>query len=234
MLSSKYWRHINDDEKPKAHDKFIFQSLLNGDEIKLSFEDQIKSFLKAIGFDHVWQNKGSFSNRKLINAVKRKLIERYNLFIKEAITGRTTVKGRTFDKLRSFKMFKNNYKMENYICEKLDKHLIFNLAKVRISDHRQEIETGRYKKKVIDQRLCTVCNENGCIEDKFHFLMTCKAYQTKRNDFFTKLNAFIVPVESYTSQEQFLFLMSTNDTEVIMLLMHLIEICWQIRKSSGR
>ena len=99
--SLKYWLHINDDENPKAHDKFIFQSFLNGDEIKSSFEDQIKSFLKVIGFDHVWQNKGSFSNRKLINAVKRKLIERYNLLFKEAITGRTTVKGRTLDNLRS-------------------------------------------------------------------------------------------------------------------------------------
>ena len=169
LLSLKYWLHINDDENPKAHHKFIFQSLLNGDEIKSSFENKIKSFLKVIVFDHVWQNKGAFSNRKLINAVKRNLIERYSLFFKEAITGRSTVKGRTLDKLRTFKTFKNNYKMENYICVKLDKHLIFNLAKLRISNHQLEIETGRYKKKVINQRLCKVCNENGSVEDEFHF-----------------------------------------------------------------
>ena len=64
---------------------------------------------------------------------------------------------------------------------KLDKHLIFNLAKLRISNHQLEIEIGRYKKKVIDQRLRKTCNENGCVEDEFHFLMTCKAYQTERN-----------------------------------------------------
>ena len=38
-----------------------------------------------------------------------------------------------------------------------------------------------------------------------------------------------MPFESYTSQEQFVFLMSTSDTEVLMLLMHFIEICLQIR-----
>ena len=46
LLSLKYWLHINDDgyENPKAHDKFIFfQSLLNGNKIKSSFGDQIKS-----------------------------------------------------------------------------------------------------------------------------------------------------------------------------------------------
>ena len=167
--------------------------------------------------------------------MKRKLIERYSLFFKEAITGRTTVKGRTLDKLRTFKTFKNNYlSLTCFICVKLDKHLIFNLVKLRISNHQLETETGRYKKKVINQILCKICNENGCVEDEFHFLMKCKAYQTERNEFFIKLNIFIVPFESYTSQEQFLFLMSTNDTEVIMLLMHFIEICLQIRQSSGR
>ena len=65
--------------------------------------------------------------------------------------------------------------MENYIYVKSDKHN-FNLAKLRISNHQLRIETGRYKKTAVDQRLCKVCNENGCIEDKFHFLMTCKAY----------------------------------------------------------
>ena len=79
-------------------------------------------------FDHVWQNKGTFSKRSLINAVEKKWIERFNSFLKEAITGRITVKGRKFDKLRTFKLFKNNYKMENYISLKVDKHLMFNLA----------------------------------------------------------------------------------------------------------
>ena len=112
--------------------------------------------------------------------MKRKLIERHSLVFKEAITGRTTVKGRTLDKLRTFKTFKNNYKMENYICVKLDKLLIFNLAKLRISNDQLEKETGRYKKKVIKQRLCKVCYENGCVEDEFHFLMACKAYQNRK------------------------------------------------------
>ena len=49
--------HINADEIPKAQNKFTFQSLINGDEIKISFGEQIKNFLKIIWFDHVWQNK---------------------------------------------------------------------------------------------------------------------------------------------------------------------------------
>ena len=124
--------------------------------------------------------------------------------------------------------------MKNYLCMKVGKHLIFNLAKLRISNHQLEIECGRYQKKVIDQRLCKVCNQNGMVEYDFHFLLTCTAYQAERNDFFTKINAIIVSFETYTSQEQFLFLMSTNDTEVILLLIYFIEKYLQIRQSSGR
>ena len=127
---------------PKHVTNSSIQTLLNGDEIKSSFGDYIKKFLRIIGFEHIWQNKGTFSKRKLINAVERKLIERYNSFFKEAINGRITVKGRTLDKLRTFKTFKNNYKLENYLCMKVDKHLIFNLAELRNSNHQLEIETG--------------------------------------------------------------------------------------------
>ena len=49
-----------------------------------------------------------YKEASLINAVNRKLIERYNLFFKEAITGSITVKGRTLDKLRTFKTFKKS------------------------------------------------------------------------------------------------------------------------------
>ena len=138
-----------------------------------------------IGFDHVWQNKGTFSKGSLINAVEKKLIERYNPFFKEAITGRITVNGRKLDKLRAFKMFKNKYKMESYLSLKVDKHLILNLLNLEF----QTINlTGQYKKTRIDQRLCKICNENGCVEDEFHFLMICKEYQAERIEFCRKIN----------------------------------------------
>ena len=64
--------------------------------------------------------------------------------------------------------------------------------------------------------------------------MICKEYQADRVDFCRKINEVIVPFEYFTSQEQFLFLMSTNDTEVLMLVVYFIDICLQIRQSSGR
>ena len=52
-----------------------------------------------------------------------------------------------------------------------------------MSNHQLEIKTSRNKKNRIDQRLCKICNENGCMEDEFHFLMICKEYQAERMGF---------------------------------------------------
>ena len=83
--------------------------------------------------------------------------------------------------------------------------------------------TGRYKKTSIDQRLCTIRNEDRCVEDEFYFLMICKEYQTERIEFCRKINQVIVPFKSFTSQEKIIFLMSTNDTKVLMLLAYFID-----------
>ena len=214
-------------------DRFSYQSILNTNGIALSYNNQIKNFLEIIGFEHIWQNKGTFSKLKLVHAVKSKLLERYNIFFQEAVRGNITVKGRTLDKLRTFKTFKNNYKLENYINMKLDKQMIFNFARLRISNHFLEIETGRYKKKMLEQRLCKICNDD-FIEDEMHFLMKCKAYRSERSEVFEKLNGLIVPFRSYTIKEKFIFLMGTNDTEVLNILIPYIDKYIKTRQSSGR
>ena len=43
------------------------------------------------------------------------------------------------------------------------------------------------KGKTVDQMLCQIYNENGSVEDEFHFLVAC---QNVRNTRFTKVNEF--------------------------------------------
>ena len=70
LLSLKYWLHIHNDKDPKMVDRFSYQSILNTNGIALSYNNQIKNFLEIIGFEHTWQNKGTFSKLKLVHAVK--------------------------------------------------------------------------------------------------------------------------------------------------------------------
>ena len=56
-----------------------------------------------------------------------------------------------------------------------------DLVRIRISNHKLMIETGRYSQTPHNDRFCPVCN-SGIIEDEFHFLLHC-SNPTKFCDF---------------------------------------------------
>ncbi len=88
------------------------------------------------------------------------------------------------NKLRTLRTFKLNYAFEGYLNQVSNiKHRI-QLTKLRLSNHKLEIETGRYSKpyKKPEERLCTICKEN--TEDEQHFLMDCPAYKKDRSELY--------------------------------------------------
>ena len=60
-----------------------------------------------------------------------------------------------------------------------DRHRIA-LMKLRLSNHKLAIETGRYSRpfKKPAERICLICKIE--MEDEYHFLDVCPAYQEKR------------------------------------------------------
>ena len=48
------------------------------------------------------------------------------------------------------------------------------LSKLRVSDHKLNIEVGRHTKLSLSERICTFCNV--VIEDEKHFLLECTVY----------------------------------------------------------
>ena len=52
------------------------------------------------------------------------------------------------------------------------------MTKLRLSNHRLAIETGRHHEVSRDERFCTFCP--GHIEDEFHFLFECTALRHLR------------------------------------------------------
>ena len=59
------------------------------------------------------------------------------------------------------------------------------LVKLRISNHKLNIETGRYDKISSRDWICPVCGLN--IEDDIHYLFDCQKCSSTRDDFSIKL-----------------------------------------------
>ena len=81
-------------------------------------------------------------------------------------------------KLQFYKTIKNAHTFEKYLelPNFNDRKII---AKFRCSDHKLEIERGRYNKTVRNDRICRLCPGNE-IENEEHFLMTCTFYDYLR------------------------------------------------------
>ena len=113
-------------------------------------------------------------------------------------------------KLRTYKLTKNDYKMETYLYHISDHEVRRDLTKLRCSNHEVRrdltklrcsnhsilIEQGRYSKLNVGERLCKKCNK---VEDEIHFLIECKLYDSVRKKFFSDSNIISVETRSYTA-----------------------------------
>ena len=83
------------------------------------------------------------------------------------------------------------------------------------------IETGRYIRKELNERLCLLCNQNS-IEDEHHFLLLCPVYNAKRDNLCKLIPSFnhLIP------DEQLCILMNLKSK----YLANFIESIWNKRK----
>jgi len=91
-------------------------------------------------------------------------------------------------KLEFYNTFKCCYEISSY--SNLTRKTINKkaLIKLRVSNHKLMIETGRYNQTPHDKRLCPVCDSNA-IEDEIHFLCYCPKCFKLRNEFFAQIQS---------------------------------------------
>ena len=101
------------------------------------------------------------------------------------------------------------------------------LTQLRVSTHRLEIESGRYKKKSASERLCKCCNLNA-VEVEVHFLCNCSAYQNARQSFFEFINkapSFKTPHNS----ARFIWLLTCEEEVIINAVADFVFQCFELR-----
>ena len=96
--------------------------------------------------------------------------------------------------------------MENYLLEIPNIEDRISLTKIRLSNHRLNIEVGRHNKIPKNERFCPFCPT--LIEDEMHFLLLCPTYATNRTKLFEELN--ITDIPSIDQESLFVSLMTNS------------------------
>jgi len=136
------------------------------------------------------------------------------------------------NKLRTYMTFKKEYKMENYVLVDVDKHIVSNFARLRISNHILEIERGRYRNIPADKRFCTICSiPNNHVEDEVHFMCECELYKAERCILFDNIELFVPSFHVMNNVEKFTFLLGSQEIDIIKTCMDNVNTWYERRKS---
>jgi len=118
-------------------------------------------------------------------------------------------------KLRTYKLFKKDCRLEPYLNYNLPKSVFRSIARLRLSSHNLNIELGRHKRPYVppDERICEKCDLNE-VEDEFHCVVTCTKWNTIRTPLFETASRFIDGFTVISPAEQFLQILKNKDLEM--------------------
>ena len=139
------------------------------------------------------------------------------------------------NKMRTYRLFKttDNYKCEDYLHQVTNTRHRIALTKLRLSNHKLAIETGRYSRpfKKPPERTCPICKIE--MEDEYHFLDICPAYQEKRSSLLDYLeNEYRIKISRMSPNRIFMFLIIPPNGNVRiqkLIAKHIFE-CFEKRK----
>jgi len=134
----------------------------------------------------------------------------------------------TSNKLSFFRSFKDNYESEKYldIIDNFEQRRHF--TKFRVSNHQLAIETGRYQKMPIEDRICTLCDKH-VVESEIHLLFHCPFYTHLRNEFFGQIDSNDINQQSdHLKLTRKLF--HSNDEKTIQRFSKYIHKCFKSRQ----
>ena len=127
-------------------------------------------------------------------------------------------------KMRTYCLFKDNVKMESYLMHETNIITRTIVSKFRLSDHRLEIEIGRYFRppKKPEERICTFCNT---MEDEIYCLMTCNLNSEERKELFDEISSAKPVFNCLDTKSKFIYLMNETNTQLNHAINKFIENC---------
>ena len=94
---------------------------------------------------------------------------------------------------------KKNYNPSGYLDSTPKNRIRRTLIKLRIGCHNLRVETGRYDKIPLDERICPLYSGNK-IEDETHLLRDCQIYSSMRDIFLSKIKTKIDDIRKFSHE----------------------------------
>ena len=144
----------------------------------------IKEMYRQLGLDRFVDVNVPFSVHALLTKLREGLLHVHVRDWSSEIHRDTGRSGNGRNKLRTYRLFKSRYEVEEYCKLFLPVRHRSSFAKFRCGVAPIKIETGRYE----NQRLCPFCSS---VEYEMHVILHCETYRDLRNNLFSNANSLL-------------------------------------------
>ena len=148
----------------------------------------LKKCIGNFGLDRFVDVNVPFSVHALLTKLREGLLHIHVRDWSSEIQRDTGRSGNGRNKLRTYRLFKSHYEVEEYCKLFLLVRHRSAFAKFRCGVAPIKIETGRYENLDVNQRLCPFCSS---FEDEMHVILHCETYRDLRNNLFSNANSLL-------------------------------------------
>ena len=163
-LMLNYWYRITN----LPEDTLVKMALLENIQLRTNWITTIEKLTNIFDLTDLPRNLSP----KILSLFKTKTYKnirnKYILFWAKTKEKEKTSRTQFYDKIKTQFSFEKYLEIPNFFQRQV-------ITKLRVSDHKLEIEKGRHNKVPKEERWCRVC-DSGEIETEEHFLIKCKFY----------------------------------------------------------
>ena len=179
LLIIKYWFKILNSHETK-YIKLVYKLMLSDIEAHpnvTNWASLVRDILLSLGFYEVWLQQGVGNSSKFISLFKQRLndnfIQNWNARIDNSTRALFYKSVATFQ----FQPYLDKINVSKFSQA---------LSRLRVSSHRLAVESGRWARPnriPLSERNCFLCQT---LEDEYHFILVCPAYDTLRKTYISK------------------------------------------------
>jgi hypothetical protein len=178
----RFWLRLNDMDNDRLTKK-VFK--WDKTFVHNSWASDVRKILVECNLEHLYNCEDPTSvlhKVQILNTVKDKLLCKQK--------DRWELRVAAQDKLRFYRLFKQTFEVEEFVRINLNSSHRSLLSQLRYGILPLKIETGRYNKTPVNERLCQFCT-GGHVESENHFVFECEFYEILREEFYMYLNNIV-------------------------------------------
>jgi len=178
-----FWRKLTETNIPIKL-SCMLNTIIKDDNIvknyNLKWLNHIKTTLNDCGLTYLFNNHKGYKLELLVEQI-----------LTDQFTQKWKAEIQTSSKGLFYKHFKNSLHFENYLL--LPNYISKPLLKIRTTNHKLPIETGRWENIPKENRTCKLCN-SPAVADELHYLLNCQACSTLRSKHLHKYLTWSNPI----------------------------------------